>query len=801
MKKEGLYDKHAYQIVLTLLPTLAGMILIYDLLNVHFNEIALGILILLCILVVRFLDYYKAYVAVKITILSLALFIVGVVVYNLETFINLKNKLLLVADGSLHSNEFSIPEMLVLTLILILLCTIPLYLVQKYKIVRVVFATVTLIFLLYQAVNGDVLHLYAIALILIYIFLVLGELLVARYLPNGKKGSKQIMLHLVPLMLLYLVLVANMPVSNKPITLHETVVSGIESTVSRWYSEIRYWLAPDQGEYGVSMIGYSEDEGFDGIDGSDDSISLKVYSKNPLGQPVYLRGNWKNIYTGQNWEEKMEDTDIYSGYSEVSLDWTELLYSLYRYDNLDSLEQLVRIDNMDVLFKDIETSSIFLPLKTTNIQAGMSLNTSTPNNLNYETLKHEGTQYSFSTLKLNYQSQRWKDFTSQAQNYTYSSLQKVDMTEFRKRIRDYGIRIGLDCYFSDEDILSKRASYIKDQFTKVPEELPKRVGDLTKKITEGCNTSLEKCEAIKSYLKTYQYTLKPKKIKEGTDLVDSFLFDTREGYCTYFASAMAVMVRTLGIPSRFAQGFVVSTGLNPNSKYEVKSSSAHAWVEVYIEGIGWLNFDPTPSSEVGIAESYNWDDSELVVSQNDKQETDGVKIDNEALQAYYDSLIKDKEEKKEEEAKSYKLLETVVIFLIGIAMFGLLIGIAYVVIIILLNRRRIRKKCSNDSLYVTMAQIFFLLEALEIPIEDTETIHQYFVRIKKEWNNQRMFHKELDEIQNIYSSVRYSNRVVQGEELHKVIDFRKDLLNKYKQNRSRFNYFILWLKFSMYTFK
>ncbi len=801
MKKEGLYDKHAYQIILTLLPTLASMILIYDLLNVHFNEIALGILILLFIIIVRVLDYNKSYFAVKIALLSSVLFTVGLLVYNRETLTNLKNKLLLVADGSLHSSDFSIPEVLVLTLILILLCSLPLYLVQKYKIVRVGFASITLIFLLYQAVFGDMLHLYAIALILIYVFLVLGELLVARYLPGGKKDSKRIMLHLVPLMLLYLLLVANMPVSKKPVTLHETVVSSVQSTVSRWYREIQYWLAPNKGEYGVSMIGYSEDAGFNDIDGNNESISLQIFSKNPLGQPVYLRGNWKNIYTGQNWEEKVEETDIYTGYSETSLDWTELLYAMYRYDNLNSLEQLVRIDNMDVLYKDIETSSIFLPLKTTNLQAGMTLNTSMPNNLNYETLKREGNEYSFSTLKLNYQSSRWKDFTSKEQNYTYSSQQEVDMTKYRKRIRDYNISIGLDCYFSDEDILSKRAIYIKDQFTNVPEELPKRVGDLTKKITEGCNTPLEKCEAIKSYLKTYKYTLKPKKVKEGTDLVDSFLFDTREGYCTYFASAMAVMVRTLGIPSRFAQGFVVSTGLNPNSRYEVKSSSAHAWVEVYIEGIGWMTFDPTPSSEVGISESYNWDDSGIIVAPNVTQNTDEVKIDNEAIQAYYESLMKDNEQKKEDEAQSFKLLESVVIFLAVIALVGFFIGIAYVAIRILLNRRLIRKKCFNDSLYVTMAQIFFLLEALGTPLDDTETIHQYFARIKEEWSNLRMFHKELDEIELIYSSVRYSNRVVREEELHKVIEFRQGLLNKYKVKRNLFYYFLLWLRFSMKNFK
>lgn len=125
-------------------------------------------------------------------------------------------------------------------------------------------------------------------------------------------------------------------------------------------------------------------------------------------------------------------------------------------------------------------------------------------------------------------------------------------------------------------------------------EMDSRVAELAARLTSGVDGAERKAHVIEKHLLTqYGYTTElPKEI--ARDPVAQFLFDRRKGHCEYFASAMAVMLRTQGIPSRVATGFQSGT-YNPVSDwYLVRASDAHSWVEAWIDGRGWTTFDPTP---------------------------------------------------------------------------------------------------------------------------------------------------------------------------------------------------------------
>jgi transglutaminase-like putative cysteine protease/tetratricopeptide (TPR) repeat protein len=98
---------------------------------------------------------------------------------------------------------------------------------------------------------------------------------------------------------------------------------------------------------------------------------------------------------------------------------------------------------------------------------------------------------------------------------------------------------------------------------------------------------------IETYLReNYRYSLKPGVAGDG-DQLHRFLFDVKKGYCSYFAFSMTLMLRSLGVPARVAVGFFVDPASNVLSLYPVRADMAHAWVEVYFPGYGWLEFDPT----------------------------------------------------------------------------------------------------------------------------------------------------------------------------------------------------------------
>jgi transglutaminase-like putative cysteine protease len=125
--------------------------------------------------------------------------------------------------------------------------------------------------------------------------------------------------------------------------------------------------------------------------------------------------------------------------------------------------------------------------------------------------------------------------------------------------------------------------------------LDPRIRQLALQVTSSAGNDYDKAARIEQYLKTrYGYTLTLPRTAE-TDPVANFLFVRKQGHCEYFASSMAVMLRTLGIPARVVNGFRSDEFNDLTRSYVVRAKDAHAWVETYFPGYAWQTFDPTPT--------------------------------------------------------------------------------------------------------------------------------------------------------------------------------------------------------------
>lgn len=145
----------------------------------------------------------------------------------------------------------------------------------------------------------------------------------------------------------------------------------------------------------------------------------------------------------------------------------------------------------------------------------------------------------------------------------------------------------------------------------------------------------------KDYLnKNYRYTLRPGMVQDGENEIETFLFERKTGYCTHFASSAVMILRTLGIPARLAQGYMISGyRVNANKKTSVRDNNAHAWVELYIDGTGWVPVDFTPSStDAGVLAGRNPDDG-----QSEWDEEENVREEPEVTEQP-DETEKDKKE-------------------------------------------------------------------------------------------------------------------------------------------------------------
>lgn len=140
----------------------------------------------------------------------------------------------------------------------------------------------------------------------------------------------------------------------------------------------------------------------------------------------------------------------------------------------------------------------------------------------------------------------------------------------------------------------------------LPDTLPERVRDFAAQVTEGCTDNESKAYSLLHALSGYAYETLISHPPVNHDLVDYFLFDVNKGYCAYHASAMAVLARCVGIPSRYVQGYCI------NSEVELEamasSGNAHAWAELYIDGC-WIIYDSVTSPVADVSD-INAEDSE-----------------------------------------------------------------------------------------------------------------------------------------------------------------------------------------------
>jgi transglutaminase-like putative cysteine protease len=131
-----------------------------------------------------------------------------------------------------------------------------------------------------------------------------------------------------------------------------------------------------------------------------------------------------------------------------------------------------------------------------------------------------------------------------------------------------------------------------------------RVPHLASQIAGSASNNYDRASAIENYLRNrYGYTLQLPRTQPA-DPIANFLFERKQGHCEYFASSMAVLLRTLGIPARVVNGFRSNEFNDLTGNYVVRAKDAHAWVEVYFPGYGWHPFDPTPAGNAGTPQGW-----------------------------------------------------------------------------------------------------------------------------------------------------------------------------------------------------
>ena len=307
-------------------------------------------------------------------------------------------------------------------------------------------------------------------------------------------------------------------------------------------------LSGNGGPNSMSKVGIGEDDSrLGGSFEADDTVVFTVHSPNKQ----YWRIETKDFYTTKGWEST-GNTDEYEvaqneAFISVWPNTEKEPVSAFIYPKIDRSYVLQAYGMMSVLF---EAPDVRL------FQESMTerFNTKAP----------DGSEHALDQYEIIYSTPE----------YSYTQL-KTPVT--------------------DSELM-----FIDESYLQLPNELPERVRALAADTIEGRKTDYDKAKAIEQYFKrgTFKYETKNVEVPaEEQDYVDQFLFETKRGYCDNFSTAMVVMLRSVGIPARWVKGYANGTEVDKTEEglrvFEIENNDAHSWVEAYIDGIGWMPFEPT----------------------------------------------------------------------------------------------------------------------------------------------------------------------------------------------------------------
>ena len=140
---------------------------------------------------------------------------------------------------------------------------------------------------------------------------------------------------------------------------------------------------------------------------------------------------------------------------------------------------------------------------------------------------------------------------------------------------------------------------IRERYLPVPENLPKEVRELAERVTKDATTSYGKALALQEWFTSGEFTYSLATRGNSTSALTDFLLRSKTGYCEQFAGSMALLARVVGVPARVAVGY--TAGTPQGGEWAITTHDAHAWPELYFDGVGWLRFEPTPAGAVGQA--------------------------------------------------------------------------------------------------------------------------------------------------------------------------------------------------------
>ncbi|NLN05948.1 MAG: hypothetical protein GX166_14320 [Clostridiaceae bacterium] len=391
----------------------------------------------------------------------------------------------------------------------------------------------------------------------------------------------------------------------------DRLLNSLEMRFNSWFGKPSD-ITSELGEiFNLSSMGFGNSGELGGDVKVNNAKMLTVYSDH---SGIYLGGVAYEDYNGRKWSsyQSYNRIDLLSSMIEIRMPEMERVFGVNTY--LEIHEQRENYKTITVLVRHerpLRARNFFTMSKTYQLDFSMSRVDGYFNSVAWQNEIRDVLFDGHEKLRYNFAIPEHGAYFVQAYVYNKTSPHYNKIMNLATQGYFEGPWIGRPVYLDYESVtsrfpadittdifsLSNRSKAFYKKYLQLPSTLPERVRTLAQELTKDAKTDYEKAKVIEQYLKNnYTYTLTPGDVPKGYDFVDYFLFESKEGYCTYYATAMTILLRCVGVPARYVEGFLVTEeNYQGGGRFDVLGSNAHAWPEVYLEGIGFVEFEPTAS--------------------------------------------------------------------------------------------------------------------------------------------------------------------------------------------------------------
>ena len=596
-----------------------------------------------------------------------------------------------------------------------------------------------------------------------YILLVIIERVFTQNEQDNNNRAQKISQRLIPFIVVFGLCVSIFPSQQTPFQwgfvkrAYKSMYIKINNTINDF--KVNFMGKDDY--YSLKMVSYSGDGNIGGdLAVISNDRALNIETNFEPTKALYITGSIMNNYEKNKWtSDRNKSTKI----MESALDSDELIYAINRSgDKVDSTK-LIDIRKITISYDGIHTKTMFFPIKS-NLITSTDKFKAVGDELHFNKSKGYPTSYSVDYYDVRYSNSEFAKLVHDQAGYKYNEDNNDKYSSSRKLL------VLTD---NPEGVLKERRNDIYSSYTNVPDSISERVKELAKTLTANYTNDYDKLKAIEYYLSSkYTYTTTPGKTPKGKELVDYFLFESQKGYCTYYATSMAILARCVGIPTRYVQGFMCQADYSAFT-YEAKNSSAHAWVEGYIEGIGWVPFEPTSSFT---DKRYPRND-EATVEPDESENENNLDIDNKKINEIMNRGKKNNSD----------IMAAIIIICVAIVFLLIIFIVASYFVVM----KRFRKKYSRGSCNENYMQMFlYMMKLLELngySPHEAETIQQFAQRISKEYNTKEM---DIQTIVKAFMRIRYGGHSITDKQLEYICSFCDTLVKERIELKGKLRFFI-----------